>query len=183
MRNREKAYVHGSHGVLTINKLTGKVLECDECGGDYKEIVNFNIEEHMAWWHLTEPRESYDILDLGYWEGMGGYTSPEIDWRKDLLKEKNCEAKEFLTLLEESVAAIEKIKDITQDILPKDREFCGWSSEDVRHTAEEMEVKLTEDEIDQVIDNIEHHFDANCGLNWEGIEMAIDTVRTVEKTK
>jgi hypothetical protein len=49
-----------------------------------------------------------------------------------------------------------------------------WSTEDVLMQADNMNIELTEEQADVILDNIEHHHDACVGINWEVIEFHID---------
>jgi hypothetical protein len=49
-----------------------------------------------------------------------------------------------------------------------------WSTEDVLMQADNMNIDLTEEQADVILDNIEHHHDACVGINWEVIEFHID---------
>jgi hypothetical protein len=51
-----------------------------------------------------------------------------------------------------------------------------WGSEDVRSVAENMDVVLTQAQIDRVMDIVVESFDANVGINWDSFEMAIELV-------
>ena len=46
-----------------------------------------------------------------------------------------------------------------------------WHKDDIRSKAEEMEVKLTEDQIDEIADSISHKHDAELGINWFNIQI------------
>lgn len=53
-----------------------------------------------------------------------------------------------------------------------------WSTEDVHATAANMEdTQLTEEEAEQVLDEVERHHDANIGVNWETLEYHIQNVK------
>ena len=49
-----------------------------------------------------------------------------------------------------------------------------WSTEDVLHQAKEKGVKLTEDEANQILLQMERKHDADIGINWETIDVYID---------
>lgn len=49
-----------------------------------------------------------------------------------------------------------------------------WSTEDVLMQADNMNIELTEEQADDILDNIEHHHDACVGINWDVIEFHID---------
>jgi hypothetical protein len=48
-----------------------------------------------------------------------------------------------------------------------------WCTQDVMETAKSMEVKLTEDEANDVLGTVEHNHDACHGISWDNIEWAI----------
>tara|TARA_R110002050_G_scaffold44339_1_gene105678 strand:+ start:3517 stop:3726 length:210 start_codon:yes stop_codon:yes gene_type:complete len=48
-----------------------------------------------------------------------------------------------------------------------------WCTEDVLETAKEMNVKLTEEEADEVLFSIESNHDACFGVSWDNIEWGI----------
>jgi acyl-homoserine lactone acylase PvdQ len=50
-----------------------------------------------------------------------------------------------------------------------------WSTEDVLMKAEEMDIELTEEQADIILDNIERHHDACVGINWDVIDYHIET--------
>lgn len=45
-----------------------------------------------------------------------------------------------------------------------------WSTHDVLGVAENMEIDLTEQEADQILEKIEYYHDAELGVNWLVIE-------------
>lgn len=49
-----------------------------------------------------------------------------------------------------------------------------WSTDDVMMQAEIMNIELTEEQADVILDNIERHHDASVGINWDVIEFHID---------
>jgi hypothetical protein len=51
-----------------------------------------------------------------------------------------------------------------------------WHPMDVESVADDMEVKLTEDQVLEVMEIIARGHDANIGINWDVIESAIDYV-------
>ena len=72
--------VHGSHGTLEVDPVTGKVV-----GGafdaEYEHIVKFNLPPN--------PEEAYDILHLGYWGKDGSYEYPVSTYDDDPEQEKS----------------------------------------------------------------------------------------------
>ena len=49
-----------------------------------------------------------------------------------------------------------------------------WSTEDVLHQAKEKGVKLTEDEANQILLQMERKHDADIGISWSTIDVHID---------
>jgi len=81
--------VCSSHGVLTINAITGEVVSINleepesEEGKDLASIARFDLEEWKGKYQKSELPKSIDILDLGYWYGNNPeqYEEPAHDWR------------------------------------------------------------------------------------------------------
>lgn len=67
-------------------------------------------------------------------------------------------------------------EDLIQELLNRGYIRVLWHKEDVECTAVDMGVTLTEDQIEQVIDNISHDHDANTGVNWYVIQHHIENV-------
>lgn len=79
--------VGSSHGVLTVDSVTGHVIECS--GEDYiTDISRFDLKEYTEYYGISEPPSYIDILDLGYWTRTGVYEMPEADWREEHRKRK-----------------------------------------------------------------------------------------------
>lgn len=51
-----------------------------------------------------------------------------------------------------------------------------WTQDDVLHTANEMGVTLTDQEVRNVLDHIEYNHDANYGISWDTIQFAIELI-------
>jgi hypothetical protein len=49
-----------------------------------------------------------------------------------------------------------------------------WSTEDVLHQAKQKGVKLTEDEANEILLEMERKHDADIGINWETIDDYIE---------
>ena len=49
-----------------------------------------------------------------------------------------------------------------------------WTTEDVLHQAKEKGVKLTEDEANEILLQMERKHDADVGINWETIDDYIE---------
>lgn len=56
-----------------------------------------------------------------------------------------------------------------------------WSTEDVLGKAEEMDIELTEEQADVILDNIERYHDASIGINWDVIEYHIESLAFYSK--
>ncbi len=87
----------------------------------------------------------------------------------------------YSKLKHESLAKDDVITRLKQDIVDlqdklKDAEeyVCGWSKDDVLDKAQDMSVKITEDEAVEILDHIADNFDANHGVFWDTIEWAIE---------
>ena len=87
----------------------------------------------------------------------------------------------YSKLKHESLAKDDVITRLKQDIVDlqdklKDAEqfYCGWCADDVMHRASEMDVKITQKEAEEIIDSVEHNFDASLGVSWDTIEWAIE---------
>lgn len=53
-----------------------------------------------------------------------------------------------------------------------------WHMADIFSVAENMDIKLTEDEAHEVMVHMESSFDANIGINWEYIQYCIEWVKS-----
>jgi hypothetical protein len=49
-----------------------------------------------------------------------------------------------------------------------------WCTEDIIWQADMMGIKLTEEQADAILDNVEHYHDATIGVNWDVIATHID---------
>ena len=49
-----------------------------------------------------------------------------------------------------------------------------WSIDDVIGTAEEMGVKISVNDANNIIDNIDRHIDCELGITWEMIKCSIE---------
>jgi hypothetical protein len=49
-----------------------------------------------------------------------------------------------------------------------------WSTEDVLMQADAMDIELTEEQADDILDSLENKHDANIGINWDVISFYID---------
>ena len=50
----------------------------------------------------------------------------------------------------------------------------GWSTEDVLQRAKDNDVKLTDDEANSILLEMQREYDADVGINWETIDDYID---------
>jgi len=48
-----------------------------------------------------------------------------------------------------------------------------WMAEDVLYTAEDIEIELSEEEANEILDEMCHRHDADIGINWEVIRCYI----------
>lgn len=51
-----------------------------------------------------------------------------------------------------------------------------WSTDDVLWRAEDMNVKITEEQADDVLSLLESNHDANVGINWDVIDYYIGVI-------
>jgi hypothetical protein len=51
-----------------------------------------------------------------------------------------------------------------------------WSTEDVLCQAEQLDLKLTEDQADEVLENVFRCHDAEVGINWDVISFHIENL-------
>jgi hypothetical protein len=49
-----------------------------------------------------------------------------------------------------------------------------WSTDDVMMQAEIMNIELTEEQADDILDNVLHHHDACVGINWDVLDFHIE---------
>ena len=49
-----------------------------------------------------------------------------------------------------------------------------WCTEDIVWKADMMGIKLTEEQSNAILDNVEHYHDASIGVNWDVIATHID---------
>jgi hypothetical protein len=52
----------------------------------------------------------------------------------------------------------------------------GWSTEDVLQRAKDNDVKLTEDEANSILLEMQRDYDADVGINWETIDDYIESL-------
>ena len=50
----------------------------------------------------------------------------------------------------------------------------GWSTEDVLQRAKDNDVKVTEDEANSILLEMQRDYDADVGINWETIDDYIE---------
>lgn len=58
-----------------------------------------------------------------------------------------------------------------------------WSTEDVLMQAEIMNIELTEEHADAILDNVVHYHDANVGINWDVLDFHIENFMDKLKDK
>jgi|TARA_Y100000310_G_scaffold156813_1_gene156233 hypothetical protein len=51
-----------------------------------------------------------------------------------------------------------------------------WSAEDVRSRADDLKIKLTDEQIDDVLSYVEHKQDATLGISWDTLDWWIGVV-------
>jgi hypothetical protein len=56
----------------------------------------------------------------------------------------------------------------------KDQISIVWCIDDVLHTAEEMDIKLTTDQAREILGLLYRKHDANIGISWDVISIMID---------
>ena len=49
-----------------------------------------------------------------------------------------------------------------------------WGDLDIRCRAEELDIELTDDEVNDVLDNLTRNHDATLGINWDVIDATIE---------
>jgi hypothetical protein len=48
-----------------------------------------------------------------------------------------------------------------------------WSTEDVIWQANNMDIELTEEQADAILENVDHYHDASIGINWDVVGVHI----------
>jgi hypothetical protein len=48
-----------------------------------------------------------------------------------------------------------------------------WTPPDIKQVAKELKKRLTKDEVNDALDELEHRHDANNGISWETIRQTI----------
>ena len=95
-------FIDGTYGSFSVHVDSGKVLsyteETNEEGVSYSNIVQFDVKELETFWdYRIKEKDSYDILDVGYWTNTGFYAPPDVDYRlRQVLNAQ--ESKGFLAL-------------------------------------------------------------------------------------
>jgi hypothetical protein len=49
-----------------------------------------------------------------------------------------------------------------------------WSTDDVMMQAEIMNIEITEEQADAILENVLHYHDASVGINWDVLDFHID---------
>ncbi len=83
--------IYGSHGIMTVNRITGVVESCStgvttESDQSYRLIDKFDVAEYRKHYGTEIIPGAVDILDMGYWKtekGQTSYEEPAHDWRKE----------------------------------------------------------------------------------------------------
>jgi len=57
-----------------------------------------------------------------------------------------------------------------------------WHIADVESVCEQMDVTLTEDEMEEVLHIVANSFDANYGISWDNFDYAIQDIIDGKKT-
>jgi hypothetical protein len=58
-----------------------------------------------------------------------------------------------------------------------------WQKEDVLETAKEMKIKLTDEEVSEVLETVLDSHDAMFGINWDNIKCAIAELESLQQLK
>jgi hypothetical protein len=98
------------------------------------------------------------------------------DYQKAELTAKIVSAFEDANHIETSIQRLqfEKIINGTiMDYFENQTEIGGWSKEDVIEQAEKMGYECTDEIAAEVIAALDHHFDAEIGINWDVIEVEL----------
>lgn len=79
--------VHGSGGDAEYCTVTGEAVT-DPYTNDGFQLSRIDLKEYLEYWLLLDadgiPLE-IDVLDIGGWNGLGGYSEPEFDFRAEAL--------------------------------------------------------------------------------------------------
>lgn len=67
-------------------------------------------------------------------------------------------------------------EDLIQELLSRGFIRVLWNKDDIINTAFNLGVTLTDEQVDDVANAIEHRFDANIGVNWNVIEYHINNI-------
>jgi hypothetical protein len=49
-----------------------------------------------------------------------------------------------------------------------------WSTDDVMMQAEIMNIEITEEQADAILENVLHYHDASLGINWDVLDFHIE---------
>ena len=49
-----------------------------------------------------------------------------------------------------------------------------WSTDDVMMQAEIMNIEITEEQADAILENVLHYHDASVGINWDVLDFHIE---------
>lgn len=56
-----------------------------------------------------------------------------------------------------------------------------WSVEDIFERARQENIKITEKQALEILENVENNHDANIGINWEVLDFHIEDITTEQK--
>ena len=49
-----------------------------------------------------------------------------------------------------------------------------WSSDDIREAAQEMEGEISQEDINNILDNLDNNIDSEFGISWDTLRGAIE---------
>lgn len=77
--------IYGNQGTLTVDVLTGKVINYEPMeDGYYTCVTKVNLSEFKQAYGFDDvmvANTPIDILDIGYWLGDETYEPPAFEWR------------------------------------------------------------------------------------------------------
>jgi hypothetical protein len=81
----------------------------------------------------------------------------------------------LLLFLTDYLKALPKVSDISIVMNPKEqRKIAYWCTDDVHTAAANAGLEITDEEADDVLDTLEHEFDASLGMCWDDVERALE---------
>ena len=51
-----------------------------------------------------------------------------------------------------------------------------WCRDDVQERAHELNIEISDEEADGILDDVEHHQDANYGITWDCLDYGIEEI-------